>query len=146
MSNICLCNLAKLSSMQNDTSLYCTDCYPCFCRIRGDQQHFVRRDELKVCSILHNCVLMGRPFFFKNLSFCVTLTPPLFLRLLGRSSLLCCMTSMRASWRPSHINLAAEAPRKLMNWARELVMSRPTVTYGYHPPLHRREGCFKVVS
>lgn len=41
-------NLAKLSLLHQSS-----DRYSCLCRIRGDQQHFVRRDELKVCATLH---------------------------------------------------------------------------------------------
>jgi glucose-6-phosphate 1-dehydrogenase len=41
-------DLAKLSLLHQSS-----DRYSCLCRIRGDQQHFVRRDELKVCATLH---------------------------------------------------------------------------------------------
>jgi hypothetical protein len=51
--------------MQNFAFLYCTytDLYPCFCRIRGDQQHFVRRDELQVrfvppCIFVPSCWIL----------------------------------------------------------------------------------------
>ena len=101
-----------------------------------------------LCHPAYSCPYgYGEYFSSRALLIPVTLTPyPLVLRLLGRSSLLCCMTLMTAIWRPFHINLGVEAPRKLMNWARELVMSRPTVIYGYHPPLHRRERSFSMAS
>jgi hypothetical protein len=63
----------------------------CFDRITGDQQHFIRRDELKVCFRSWIC--------FSGLPYVNTECDAVFvcLRLLGRSSLLCCTTSMLAS-------------------------------------------------
>jgi hypothetical protein len=67
--------------MQNFAFLYCTctDPYPCFYRIRGDQQHFVRRDELKVCATLHICALLLDPSSAITLFVSVLLTPGSFI-------------------------------------------------------------------
>jgi hypothetical protein len=116
----------------------------CFHRIRGDQQHFVRRDELRVCDwpCIRTSFAMGllvNYLFWQCVLFFVGL------RLHGKSSLLCFTTSMVASWSLFHTSREPEDHRKPTSWARGWGMCRPMATYGLHQPF-LRFSCFIIIS
>lgn len=100
-------------------------------RIRGDQQHFVRRDELKVRTCAHSLQKFKPIFILLQ-----------FDRRHGRYSHLFYTELTMVKWSRLHTNEAAVVLQKQMSFWLKLVMFKHKDTFG---PSHPIETCYNLV-
>lgn len=105
-----------------------------FCRIRGDQQHFVRRDELKVKLYKQDYIIWLKWCSSKFDGCTISIV-----RLHGRSLHHFCIGLTVVKWSRSHMNQAAEVLHKQMNFWQKLVMFKRMDISGFLPRYRNAE-------